>query len=135
LPIEAVRTFTRAQALIAQAIAGQRKHEKCYAARISSQVTTAQVTRRQYTQHKDTMTSKMGRLIDDDPLVVHHHNSCRRNNYVSHTTDHDYESRFELFLLDDGQKKVEQKDETRTSMLLPRHRSLCDLALVLTRLG
>ena len=52
--------------------------------------------------------------------LVEHHPNCglrdhsRDNRYVSHKADHDYD-RFELFLLDDGQSKVEYKEETRKS--------------------
>jgi DNA-directed RNA polymerase II subunit RPB11 len=60
------------------------------------------------------MTKKVGRLIEDDPLAVQR-DSRKRNHYQQHKADNDHEVRFELFLLDDGQQKVEQKDETRTS--------------------
>ena len=33
--------------------------------------------------------------------------------YVPHKADYDQHHRFELFLLDEGQKKVEWKEETR----------------------
>jgi hypothetical protein len=51
-------------------------------------------------------------------LIAHIPNCGLRDNqkdarYVSHKADHDDENRFELFLLDDGQSKVEYKEETR----------------------
>ena len=39
--------------------------------------------------------------------------SSKNNRHVSHKADHDDECRFELFLLDEGQQKVEEKAETR----------------------
>jgi len=64
--------------------------------------------------------AKVGRLIEDDPLAVQR-DSRKGNHYQQHKADNDYECRFELFLLDDGQKKVEQKDETRTSRSLSHY--------------
>ncbi|KAF2034698.1 RBP11-like subunits of RNA polymerase [Setomelanomma holmii] len=55
-------------------------------------------------------------------LVAHEPNCGLRDNqkdnrHVSHKADYDAENRFELFLLDDGQSKVEWKEETRKSSL------------------
>ncbi|KAJ4370577.1 DNA-directed RNA polymerase II core subunit [Neocucurbitaria cava] len=37
----------------------------------------------------------------------------RKNRTVAHKADYDNDRRFELFLLDEGQKKIEWKEETR----------------------
>ena len=65
------------------------------------------------------MSNKIGKLIEYDP-----NNPLRRFNKhdrpIQHKPDYDAENRFELFLLDDGEKKVETKDETRKPFL-PRY--------------
>jgi hypothetical protein len=55
---------------------------------------------------------KIGQLIAHNPNCGLRDNQkdCR---HVSHRADHDDENRFELFLLDDGQSKIEYKEETR----------------------
>ncbi|KAH7391903.1 DNA-directed RNA polymerase [Pyrenochaeta sp. MPI-SDFR-AT-0127] len=55
---------------------------------------------------------------DIGQLVEHKLNCELRDNqkehrHVSHKADYDHDARFELFLLDEGQKKVEWKEETR----------------------
>lgn len=53
------------------------------------------------------------KLIEDDSKALQrdHH---KGNHYVGHKPDSDCDNRFELFILDEGQQKVEVKDETRT---------------------
>ena len=60
---------------------------------------------------------KVGALVEHNPACGLRDNQ-KDHRYVSHKADHDYENRFELFLLDDGQQKVEYKEETRK---LPSH--------------
>ncbi|KAF2789500.1 RBP11-like subunits of RNA polymerase [Melanomma pulvis-pyrius CBS 109.77] len=58
------------------------------------------------------MPNKVGQLIEDNPNAMQR-NNLKLNQRIKHKPDYDGETRFELFLLDDGQKKVEWKDETR----------------------
>ncbi|QRC93577.1 hypothetical protein JI435_037890 [Parastagonospora nodorum SN15] len=55
---------------------------------------------------------KIGALIEHDPNCGLR-DATKDNRFVSHKADHDAECRFELFLLDDGQQKIEYKEETR----------------------
>jgi DNA-directed RNA polymerase II subunit RPB11 len=55
---------------------------------------------------------KIGQLVEHNPNCVLRDNQ-KTARHVSHKADYDAESRFELFLLDDGQSKVETKEETR----------------------
>lgn len=58
------------------------------------------------------MPNPIGCLVEDDPNCLqrdHRKGNC----YISHKADWDDETRFELFLLDEGQQKVEYKEETR----------------------
>jgi DNA-directed RNA polymerase II subunit RPB11 len=57
---------------------------------------------------------KIGALIEHDPNCGLR-DATKDNRFVSHKADHDAECRFELFLLDDGQQKIEYKEETRKS--------------------
>jgi hypothetical protein len=57
------------------------------------------------------MPKLIGKLVEDDPNCLLRDNR-KGNNFIKHKPDGE-ENRFELFLLDDGQKKVEWKDETR----------------------
>ena len=67
------------------------------------------------------MPNRMGQLVEDTPNSFLRDASKGHRDPISHRTDYDGEFRFELFLLDDGQKKVEQKDETRKPSLAPSH--------------
>lgn len=60
-----------------------------------------------------SFSSKIGQLIEENPNCALR-DSSKDNRHVTHKADHDYENRFELFLLDEGQQKVEEKAETRT---------------------
>ena len=64
------------------------------------------------------MPNKVGQLVEDDPNAKQR-DYLKGNHYIAHKPDFDGERRFELFLLDDGQKKVEWKDETRKSPCIP----------------
>jgi len=57
---------------------------------------------------------KIGALIEHDPNCGLR-DASKDNRFVSHKADHDADYRFELFLLDDGQQKIEYKEETRMS--------------------
>ncbi|KAF2710431.1 RBP11-like subunits of RNA polymerase [Pleomassaria siparia CBS 279.74] len=59
------------------------------------------------------MTNLLGQLIEDNPNAVQR-DSRQNNHKLGHKPDYDAGNRFELFLLDEGQKKVEMKDETKT---------------------
>ncbi len=58
------------------------------------------------------MPNPIGRLIEDDRNSIQR-NHLKGNHYISHRADDDSHDRFELFLLDEGQKKVEWREETR----------------------
>ncbi|KAF1943424.1 RBP11-like subunits of RNA polymerase [Clathrospora elynae] len=58
-----------------------------------------------------SFSPKIGQLIAENPNCGLRDNQDSR--HVSHKADYDHEFRFELFLLDDGQQKVEEKAETR----------------------
>ena len=55
---------------------------------------------------------KIGQLIEHNPNCGLRDNQ-RNNGRVAYKADQDHDFRFELFLLDEGQKKVEWKEETR----------------------
>jgi hypothetical protein len=55
---------------------------------------------------------KIGALVEHDPNCGLRDNQ-KDNRFVGHKADYDADDRFELFLLDDGQSKVEYKEETR----------------------
>lgn len=59
------------------------------------------------------MPNKVGQLVEDMPNSILRDKSKGHRDRVAHQADYDADRRFELFLLDEGQKKVEQKDETR----------------------
>ncbi|KAI4678221.1 uncharacterized protein J4E88_006742 [Alternaria novae-zelandiae] len=59
-----------------------------------------------------SFSPKIGQLIEQNPNCALR-DSSKDNRHVTHKADHDYENRFELFLLDEGQQKVEEKAETR----------------------
>jgi len=59
-----------------------------------------------------SFSPKIGQLIEQNPNCGLR-DSSKNNRHVSHKADHDDECRFELFLLDEGQQKVEEKAETR----------------------
>jgi DNA-directed RNA polymerase II subunit RPB11 len=63
------------------------------------------------------MPNRIGHLVEDLPISSLRDSSKGHRDPISHHADYDGEFRFELFLLDDGQKKVEQKDETRKPIL------------------
>lgn len=63
---------------------------------------------------KPCWNPKVGKLVAQLPNCGLRDNQ-KDNRHVSHKADHDWEDRFELFLLDDGQSKVEYKEETRKS--------------------
>ncbi|KAH8731358.1 DNA-directed RNA polymerase [Phaeosphaeriaceae sp. PMI808] len=57
-------------------------------------------------------SAKIGQLIEHNPNAGLR-DSQKNHRHVSHKADHDADDRFELFLLDDGQNKVDYKEETR----------------------
>jgi hypothetical protein len=63
---------------------------------------------------------KIGQLIEQAPNCGLRDNT-KYHRFVSHKADYDAENRFELFLLDDGQSKVEYKEETRKSPPAPAY--------------
>lgn len=69
------------------------------------------------------MPNKVGQLIEDKATCIQR-DSLKHNRRIAHKPDDDSEYRFELFLLDDGQKKVEWKDETRKSTTPPRSQNV-----------
>lgn len=62
----------------------------------------------------EIMPNPIGRHVEDDPNCVQRDHR-KGNHFMQHKTDWDAEDRFELFLLDEGQQKVETKEETRKS--------------------
>lgn len=69
-------------------------------------------------ENKRCASSSVGQLIEDNQNSYLRDNR-KGNRHMEHKPDYDNDHRFELFLLDDGQKKVEWKDETR--MYHPTH--------------
>jgi DNA-directed RNA polymerase II subunit RPB11 len=65
---------------------------------------------------------KIGTLVEHEPNCGLR-DGQRNNHYVSHKADGP-ENRFELFLLDDGQSKVEYKEETRKHPAVPLYAQL-----------
>ncbi|KAH7077176.1 DNA-directed RNA polymerase [Paraphoma chrysanthemicola] len=55
---------------------------------------------------------QIGTLVEHQPNCGLRDNN-RDNRHVSHKADYDNQNRFELFILDDGERKVEHKEETR----------------------
>ena len=58
------------------------------------------------------MTDPIERFVEDDRNCIQR-DHYKKNPRSSHKADHDTDFRFELFLLEDGQQKVETKEETR----------------------
>jgi DNA-directed RNA polymerase II subunit RPB11 len=69
---------------------------------------------------------KIGTLVEHEPNCGLR-DGQRNNHHVSHKADGPA-NRFELFLLDDGQSKVEHKEETRKHPAVPLHVQLLTLA-------
>jgi DNA-directed RNA polymerase II subunit RPB11 len=79
------------------------------------------------------MPNKVGLLVEDAPNCKLR-NNLKENRLINHKPDYDAGNRFELFILDDGEKKVEWKDETRTFTLFsPHERSLLISAALFRR--
>ena len=65
----------------------------------------------------ENMPNKIGKLIEDNPNSTQR-DKLKGNCHIEFKPDA-IPNRFELFLLDDGEKKVETKEETRTYTSLP----------------
>jgi hypothetical protein len=63
----------------------------------------------------NTLGDTPGHVFADNPNIPNHSHQQRHLRYVKFKPDCATQNRFELFLLDEGQKKVEWKDETRKS--------------------